>query len=66
MILDAFDQVYVPEHILTREYLQEVQSLRGKDGVIAANTFSSSKLYNAESATYASVLGAFYNLQPAS
>ena len=29
MILDTFDQVYVPEHILTREYLQEVQSLRG-------------------------------------
>lgn len=63
MVLDAFDHVYVPEHMLTREYLQEVQSLLGKDGVIAANTFSSSKLYNAESATYASVFGAFYNLK---
>ena len=63
VILDAFDHLYVPEHMLTREYLQEVKSLLGKDGVIAANTFSSSKLYNAESATYASVFGPFYNLK---
>ena len=63
VILDAFDHLYVPEHMLTREFLQEVKSLLGKDGVIAANTFSSSKLYNAESATYASVFGTFYNLK---
>lgn len=63
VILDAFDHVYVPEHMLTREYLQEVKSLLQKDGVLAANTFSSSKLYDAESATYADVFGAFYNLK---
>ena len=63
VILDAFDHLYVPEHMLTQEYLREVKSLLGKDGVLAANTFSSSKLYNAESATYASVFGTFYNLK---
>ena len=63
VILDAFDHLYVPEHMLTQEYLREVKSLLGKDGVIAANTFSSSKLYNAESATYASIFGTFYNLK---
>lgn len=63
VILDAFDHVYVPEHMLTREYLQEVKSLLDKDGVLAANTFSASKLYDAESATYASVFGPFYNLK---
>jgi len=63
VILDAFDHVYVPEHMLTQEYLQEVKSLLEKDGVLAANTFSSSRLYDAESATYASVFGAFYNLK---
>jgi spermidine synthase len=31
--------------------------------VLAANTFSTSKLYDAESATYASVFGPFYNLK---
>ena len=63
IILDAFDHVYVPEHMLTREYLLEVKSLLEKDGVLAANTFSSSRLYDAESATYTGVFGAFYNLK---
>lgn len=63
IVLDAFDHVYIPEHLLTREYLVEVRSLLGADGVLAANTFSSSKLYDAESATYASAFGAYYNLK---
>lgn len=63
VILDAFDHVYVPEHMLTREYLLEVKSLLENDGVLAANTFSSSRLYDAESATYAGVFGGFYNLK---
>ncbi|MEO5658376.1 MAG: fused MFS/spermidine synthase [Polaromonas sp.] len=63
IILDAFDHVYIPEHMLTKEFLIEVRSLLEKDGVLAANTFSSSKLYDAESATYASAFGAFYNLK---
>lgn len=63
IILDAFDHVYIPEHLLTREFLIEVRSLLEKDGVLAANTFSSSKLYDSESATYASAFGAFYNLK---
>jgi len=49
--------------MLTREYLLEVKSLLEKDGVLAANTFSSSRLYDAESATYADVFGEFYNLK---
>jgi spermidine synthase len=63
IILDAFDHVYVPEHMLTREYLLEVKSLLSPDGVLAANTFSASKLYDSESATYASAFGPFYNLK---
>lgn len=63
VILDAFDSVYIPEHMLTKEYLTEVRSLLAKDGVLAANTFSASKLYDMESATYASAFGAFYNLK---
>ena len=49
--------------MLTQEFLQEVKSLLAPRGVIVANTFSSSKLYDHESTTYASVFGTFYNLK---
>jgi spermidine synthase len=63
VMLDAFDHEYIPEHLLTREFLQEVNSLLAPGGVLAANTFSSSRLYDHESATYAAVFGTFYNLK---
>ena len=63
ILLDAFDHEYIPEHLLTQEFLQEVKSLLAPRGVIVANTFSSSKLYDHESTTYASVVGTFYNLK---
>ena len=63
IVLDAFDHEYIPEHMLTREFLLEVKSLLGERGVLAANTFSVSKLYDHESATYYSVFGDFYGLK---
>jgi spermidine synthase len=63
VMLDAFDHEYIPEHLLTREFLSEVKALLAPDGVVAANTFSGSRLYEHESATYASVFGRFYNLK---
>lgn len=63
VMLDAFDHEYIPEHLLTREFLQEVAALLGPQGVLAANTFSSSGLYDHESVTYAAVFGTFYNLK---
>ena len=63
IMLDAFDHEYIPEHLLTREFLQEVQSLLSPQGVLAANTFSSSRLYQHESATYEAVFGKFFNLK---
>jgi spermidine synthase len=63
IMLDAFDHEYIPEHLLTREFLQEVKALLAPGGVLAANTFSSSRLYDHESVTYASVFGSFYNLK---
>ena len=65
VMLDAFEDDYIPEHLLTREFLQEVKSIIVPNGVIAANTFSSSGLYPYESATYADVFGPFYNLKAA-
>jgi spermidine synthase len=63
VMLDAFDHEYIPEHLLTREFLDEVRTLLGPRGVLVANTFSSSKLYDHESTTYAAVFGSYYNLK---
>ena len=62
IILDAFNGDYIPEHLLTKEFFEEVQSVLAEGGVIAANTFSSSKLYQHESATYHAVFGDFINV----
>jgi len=63
VILDAFNGEYIPEHLMTREFLQEVKSLLGHEAVLVANTFSISDLYDHESATYADVFGRFFNLR---
>jgi spermidine synthase len=65
ILLDAFDHEYIPEHLLTREFLAEVESLLAPQGVLVGNTFSSSKLYDHESTTYGAVFGTFYNLKAA-
>ena len=63
IILDAFDHEYIPEHLLTQEFLREVKKIMALSGVLAANTWSSSRLYDHESVTYASVFGNYYNLR---
>ncbi|MDN3652488.1 fused MFS/spermidine synthase [Thalassotalea ponticola] len=63
IMLDAFNGEYIPEHLLTKEFLQEALSILTDDGVLVANTFSTSKLYDYETATYHAVFGPFYQLQ---
>ena len=63
IMLDAYDHEYIPEHLLTREFLSEVRALLKAGGVVAANTFSASRLYDSESVTYRAVFGEFYNLK---
>jgi spermidine synthase len=63
IMLDAYDHQYIPEHLLTQEFLTQVRSLLAPAGIVAANTFSSSRLYDSESVTYHSVFGGFYNLK---
>ena len=62
IILDAFNGDYIPEHLLTKEFFEEIKSVLAEDGIVAANTFSSSKLYEHESATYHAVFGDFINV----
>ena len=63
VMLDAFDENYIPPHLLTREFLQEVKAVLAPGGVVAANTFTASRVYDDESTTYADVFGPFYNLR---
>ena len=63
VMLDAFDEDYIPPHLLTREFLQEVKAVLTPGGVVAANTFTASRVYDDESTTYADVFGPFYNLR---
>ena len=63
IILDAFDGEYIPEHLMTIEFLGEMRDLLSDDGVLVANTFASSKLYDYESATYAEAFGGFLNFR---
>jgi spermidine synthase len=62
IILDAFNGDYIPEHLMTKEYLEETKRLLSPTGILTANTFSSSKLYAYESATYKAVFGDFYQV----
>lgn len=63
ILLDAFTGDYIPEHMMTREYLLECRRLLAEGGVLVANTFSSSRLYEHETATYASAFEWFLNLR---
>jgi len=62
IILDAFNGDYIPEHLMTEEFLQEAKALLSENGILSANTFSLSKLYAYESATYKAVFGDFYQV----
>lgn len=63
VILDAFTGDYIPEHLLTLEFLQEVRSIMTPDGVLVANTFSTSRFYDHESETYQRAFGEFFNFK---
>jgi|TARA_B100001971_G_C18254114_1_gene580589 spermidine synthase len=63
IILDAFTGDYIPEHLMTVEFLQETKAIMSDQGVLVANTFSTSRLYDHESVTYESAFGTFFNFK---
>ena len=63
IILDAYNGDYIPEHLMTREFLTDVMSLLTPNGIAIANTFASSRLYDHESVTYSEVFGEFINFK---
>ncbi|HJV66998.1 MAG TPA: fused MFS/spermidine synthase [Geomonas sp.] len=63
IVLDAFDERYIPAHMMTLDFLREVRKVLAHDGVLAANTYRTAGRYDSESATYQAVFGTFFNLK---
>lgn len=63
IVLDAFTGDYIPEHLMTQEFFEEVKTILEDDGVLVSNTFSTSDLYDHESETYKAVYGSFINFK---
>lgn len=55
VMIDACDNDFVPEHLLTQEFMREMRTLLNPGGVIAVNSLSKGRLVNYEAATYLSV-----------
>lgn len=57
IVLDAFNGDYIPFHLMTREFLEEVNGVLSPDGVVVANVFSSNLLFDSEYATFLDAFG---------
>jgi spermidine synthase len=57
VILDAFNGDYIPFHLMTKEFLEEVKDVLSDDGVVVANVFSNNRLFDAELRTFLAVFG---------
>jgi len=57
IILDAFNSDYIPFHLMTKEFLEEVKGVLAEDGVVLANVFYSDRLFDAELKTFLAVFG---------
>jgi len=57
IVLDAFNSEYIPFHLMTREFLEEVKGVLADDGVVVANVFYTNRLFHAEMKTFLAVFG---------
>lgn len=65
VLLDAFNGEYIPEHLTTQEFLQEVKSILKPGGLLMSNTFSFKDFYHSESVTYDAVFTDFCSMRAA-
>lgn len=55
VVLDAYTGSYIPPHMMTKEFLQQVACILTPQGCAVANIHTSSMLYDYEQRTYAAV-----------
>ena len=65
IFIDAFSKEYIPEGILTQEFMNNVKKALKANGVVAINTFISSKKSELESELFKEAFGKYYNLEKA-
>ncbi len=57
VVLDAYRGDYVPFHLMTREFLQELRGVLAADGVVVSNVITTNRLFDAELKTFLAVFG---------
>jgi len=57
VILDAFNSDYIPFHLMTAEFLEQVKGVLAEDGAVVANVFYTNRLFDAEFKTFLAVFG---------
>ena len=62
IILDAFDRDYIPAPFLTDRFVKNVKRILKKDGIVAVNTFVSSRISATESAIYKKGFKSFFEI----
>jgi spermidine synthase len=57
IMLDAFLSDYIPFHLMTKEFLEQVKQVLVEDGVVVANVFYNNRLFDSEFKTFIEVFG---------
>jgi spermidine synthase len=60
IILDAFNDEYIPLHLATREFLHQVAAILDPKGVVVANVFTRNRLFHDQFQTFRAVYGRCY------
>ncbi len=55
IVLDAYTSTYIPEHMVTKEFLHQVARVLSPGGCVVSNIHSSNMLYDYQQRTYANV-----------
>lgn len=65
VLIDAFSIDYIPDGFLTSEFMNNVKSILTENGVVAMNTFITSKKSDLESQLFKDTFGEYYSLKKA-
>ena len=60
IILDAYDEEYIPVHMVTREFLEHVAAILDPKGVVVANMLNDHRLFSPGFKTFRAVHGRCY------
>ncbi|MFC1868375.1 spermidine synthase [Thermodesulfobacteriota bacterium] len=60
VILDAFNNEYIPLHMATREFLHYIENILHPKGVVVSNVLSDHKLFQSQIQTFQAVYGRVY------